>query len=122
MCYRASSVATLTFRIWRFGFRIDGILSASEYNEAMKTLERPVLDRVIDPLSRILTPEVAQRLVRFRFDQKAQAQIDKLARKCNEGRLSEAERNEYEAYVYAIDFISILQAKARAFLKRRAAS
>ncbi len=88
----------------------------------MKTLERPVLDRVIDPLSRILTPEVAQRLVRFRFDQKAQAQIDKLARKCNEGRLSEGERNEYEAYVYAIDFIAILQAKARAFLKRRAAS
>jgi len=92
------------------------------YNEAMRTLERPVLDRVIDPLSRILTPEVAERLVHFRFDRKAQSQIDKLARKCNEGRLSEAERNEYEAYVYAIDFIAILQAKARAFLKRCAAS
>jgi hypothetical protein len=92
------------------------------YNSRMKTLERPVLDRVIDPLSRILTPEVAQRLVRFRFDQKAQARIDKLARKCNEGQLSEGERSEYEAYVYAIDFIAILQAKARAFLKRSARS
>jgi hypothetical protein len=88
----------------------------------MKTLDTPILDRLLDPLGRILTPEVAQRLVRLRFDQKAQAHIDRLARKCNEGKLTEAERNEYEIYVYAIDFIAILQAKARAFLKQSPAS
>jgi hypothetical protein len=44
----------------------------------------------------------------------AQARIDKLARKCNEGKLTDAERSEYETYVYVIDFIAILQAKARA--------
>jgi hypothetical protein len=88
----------------------------------MKTLDAPVLDRLLDPLGRILTPEVAQRLVRLRFDQKAQARIDRLARKCNEGKLTEAERGEYETYVYTIDFIAILQAKARALLKRSAAS
>jgi hypothetical protein len=93
-------------------------VSKRGYNRHMKTLERPVLDKVIDPLTSILTPEVAHRLVSFRFDQKTQMKIDKLARKCNEGRLSEAERTEYEAYVYAIDFIAILQAKARAFLKK----
>ena len=85
----------------------------------MKTLEHPVLDKLLDPLGRILlTPEAARKLVSFRFDAKSQARIDKLARKCNEGLLSDIERREYETYVYAIDFISIFQAKARALLKR----
>jgi hypothetical protein len=88
----------------------------------MKTLVAPVLDRLLDPLGRILTPEVARKLVNLRFDSKAQAAIDKLARKCNEGDLSDDERREYETYVCAIDFIAILQAKARALLKRSADS
>jgi hypothetical protein len=86
----------------------------------MKTLDEPVLGRLFDPLARILTPEVARKLVRLRFDAKAQAHIDKLARKCNEGELSDDERREYETYVHAIDFIAILQAKARALLKHSA--
>ena len=83
----------------------------------MKTIDGPVLGRIIDPLARILAPEVARKLVRLRFDAKTQSEIDKLAHKCNEGELSEDERREYETYVHAIDFIAILQAKARRFLK-----
>jgi hypothetical protein len=86
----------------------------------MKTLDPPVLDRMLDSLGRILTPEVARKLVKFRFDAKSQTHISKLARKCNEGKLSTDERREYETYIYAIDFIAILQAKARALLKRSA--
>jgi hypothetical protein len=84
----------------------------------MKTLDVPVLNRLLDPLGRILTPEVARKLVKLRFDSIAQARIDKLARKCNDGVLTDSERREYETYVYAIDFIAILQAKARALLRR----
>ena len=84
----------------------------------MRTLDVPVLDRLLDPVGRILTPDVARDLVKLRFDRKAQARIDKLARKCNQGKLTDIERSEYETYVYAIDFIAILQAKARALLKR----
>jgi hypothetical protein len=84
----------------------------------MKSLDAPVLDRLLEPLGRILTPEVAAKLVKLRFDAKAQARIDKLARKCNEGELTDDERREYETYVHAIDFIAILQAKARSLLKR----
>jgi hypothetical protein len=88
----------------------------------MKALDTPVLDRLLDPLTGILTPQVARKLVKLRFDSIAQAKIDKLARKCNEGELTDSERREYETYVHAIDFIAILQAKARALLKRSADS
>ena len=84
----------------------------------MKTLDTPVLERLLDPIGRILTTEFARKLVNLRFDPEVQGHIAKLARKCNEGKLTEAERREYEACVSTIDFIAILQAKARAVLKR----
>jgi hypothetical protein len=84
----------------------------------MKSLDASVLDQLLDPVGRLLPPEVARKFVHHRFDSKAQAHIDKLARKCNEGRLTDDERREYETYVHAIDFLAILQAKARALLRR----
>jgi hypothetical protein len=88
------------------------------YSKAMKTSDVPLLHRLFDPVGRILTPDVARKLVNVRFDRKAQARIAKLARKCNEGKLTTAERGEYETYVNAIDFIAILQAKARVLLEQ----
>jgi hypothetical protein len=88
----------------------------------MKAHAATLLNRLLDALSRILTPEVAKRLVRLRFDRKTRADIDRLARKCNDGRLTDAERRECETYVYALDIISILRAKARAHLKDFVAS
>lgn len=87
------------------------------YNAAMKTLDTSLLD----PVGDILTPEVARKLVGLRFDRKVRAEIDRLARKCDAGELSDHERRAYETYVDAIDFIAILQAKARALLRRTAA-
>jgi hypothetical protein len=87
----------------------------------MKSPDTPVLDRLLDPLGRMLTPEVARNLVNLRFDRKTQTRIERLARRCNEGCLSEEESREYETYIHAMDFIAILQAKARALLKRSAA-
>ena len=48
-----------------------------------------------------------------------QARIDELADRCSEGVLTDNERAEYEAYVDAIDVISILQAQARSVLARQ---
>ncbi len=90
------------------------------YNAAMKTLAGPTLEHLLDPIARILTPAVARKLVKVRFDPAIQAKIDRLAQKCNDGELSESERREYESYVHAIDFIAVLQTKARALLKRSA--
>ena len=84
----------------------------------MKTLDMPVLNRLLDPVGQLLSPEVARRLVDYRFDAKSQTRIDKLARKCNEGQLTHGERCEYETYVQTLDFIAILQSKARSLLKQ----
>ena len=76
------------------------------------------LDRLLEPVGRCLTPEVARKIVELRADPELQAHIDELADKSTEGRLSEEERAQYETIVRAIDFIAVLQAKARAALNR----
>ncbi len=90
------------------------------YNSNMGTAT--VLDRIFDPLQDVLTPESARRLVAWRADEATQRRLDELGDKCNEGTLTADEREEYEAYVQAIDFIGILQAKARALLQRNGSS
>ena len=82
------------------------------------TLESP-LERLLDPVARCFTPEVAQRLADIRPDPRTQARIDELAEKANEGTLAPAEQAEYQGYVEAIDIVSILQAKARRLLAAR---
>jgi hypothetical protein len=74
------------------------------------------LARILDPAGRCLTPEVARALVGLRADAETQARIEELAERCTEGTLTVAEREEYETYVSAIDFLTVLQAKARAVL------
>ncbi|GMV95885.1 MAG: hypothetical protein AMXMBFR83_02540 [Phycisphaerae bacterium] len=75
-----------------------------------------VLERMLDPVSQILTPDVARRLLALRADPIAQQRIEELADKCTEGQLSDEERAEYESYVSAVNVLSVLQAKARALL------
>ena len=77
-----------------------------------------VLDRFLDRFTECLTPEVARRVADLRPDAATQARIDELREKANEGKLSEAERAEYEEFVESIDIIGILKAKARAFLAK----
>jgi hypothetical protein len=81
-----------------------------------------VFDEMIEPLTRVFTRDVAQALINLRASPTAQARIADLAEKCNEGLLTPAERAEYESYVHAVDLISVLQAKARLWLKSQAAS
>ena len=48
-----------------------------------------LLDRLLEPVTSCLSPDVAQRLVSLRADAKTQARIDKLAESANEGELSD---------------------------------
>ena len=78
-----------------------------------------VLAQLLEPVSQMMPVEFARQLAAMRATPDIQARIDDLAEKCNEGELSEEERAEYEAYVEAIDVISILQAKARSVVARQ---
>lgn len=75
-----------------------------------------ILDRLLEPVTSCFSPDVARRLVDLRADVKTQARIDKLAELAGEGELSEDERAEYAAYVDAMNFIGVLQARARRIL------
>ena len=78
--------------------------------------DNTALNEVLEPVARCFTPEVARQIADLRADPALQARLDEFAEKCNEGELTEADREQYEAYVEAIDLISILQAKARRIL------
>ena len=60
--------------------------------------------------------ESAEQILALRADAKLQARLEELAEKSTEGALTLDERSEYETYIHAIDFITILQAKARIVL------
>jgi hypothetical protein len=50
-----------------------------------QTREAIALERLLDPVSRCLTPEVARQLIELRADPDLQERIDTLADKCTEG-------------------------------------
>jgi len=62
---------------------------------------------------RIVLPEKAGAILRFRAAPELQARIEELAGKSTEGQLTETERAEYAGYVRANKFIAILQRQAR---------
>jgi hypothetical protein len=80
------------------------------------------LNRLLDPIGKALTPDVARNLVALRADDQAQARMDDLAQRNTEGLLSRDELEEYHALVAAADVIAILQLKAKAILSGNTAA
>ena len=75
------------------------------------------LDRLLEPLAVCLSPDVAAKVAALRADEAMQSRIDYLADRSNEGLLTGEERDEYVGYLHAIDFVAVLQAKARSQLR-----
>ncbi len=86
---------------------------------ATENRSRSILDRLMDPVVRTFTPDVARALVRLRAEPRVQARMDLLARKCNRGDLTPREREEYETSIRFANYLAILQSKARRLLKER---
>jgi hypothetical protein len=61
-----------------------------------------VLSRLLDPVGRCLTADVAQHLVALQVDLAGQARLEELTDKRTEGQLSANERSEYATYVQAL--------------------
>jgi hypothetical protein len=80
----------------------------------MSTTE--ILERALDPFVECLTPEAARKLVALRADSAAQARLDQLADRANEGSLTADERTEYEKFRAVFHMITLLQSKARRLL------
>jgi len=80
----------------------------------MTTIE--YLDRLLEPVTRSLTPEVAQRFADLKPDAQLQDHVDQLAKKANDGTITPAEDADYKALIDAADLVALLQLKARRFL------
>jgi hypothetical protein len=65
------------------------------------------------PIFSILTPDQTKRLAELEADPQLAARAAELAVKANEGGLSAADREEYEAYIEANNLLAVLQAEAR---------
>lgn len=72
---------------------------------------------VINPEEHDMTPEEANAILRWSFNEEARLRMENLATENGQGTLTEAEREELEAYVNVGQVIAILQAKARLSLK-----
>jgi hypothetical protein len=83
----------------------------------METTLTSTLDRLLDPVSRCLTPEVAKAIVDLRADPSFQRRLDELADKNTAGQLTADERAEYDVYLAAITAVTVLQSKSRTLLK-----
>ena len=77
------------------------------------TAEIDAFERRVGPVLRIVLPEKAEAILRFRAAPELQARIEELAGKSTEGQLTETERAEYVGYVRANKFIVTLQRQAR---------
>ena len=80
------------------------------------TIDAAAFDRATEPVLRILSRDQVMKIIDFHGDEELQQRIEELARKSNEGELTEAERAEYEGYAQGNKFVALLQAKARRLL------
>ena len=79
-------------------------------------IDTAAFDRATEPVLKILSREQAREILDFHGDDELQQRIAELARKANEGELTEEERAEYGGYAQGNKFVAVLQAKARRLL------
>lgn len=78
--------------------------------------ETTALERLLRPLSRTLTVELARALVSVQADAETQARYDQLTAQRTTGTLTPAEQAELESIVRANTLLGILKAEAQGFL------
>ena len=74
------------------------------------------LDRLIEPFAECLTTAAAQKIVALKADAALQNEVDQLADKANQGLLTPVEQAQYDRYLAAFHFVTIMQARARRLL------
>ena len=92
------------------------MLSFVDLERYNRIMNANLLDQIIEPFAECLTQEAARKIVAIRADEELQHRVDALANKANAGTLTESEQSEYDRYVAAFHFVTILQARARRFI------
>lgn len=77
-----------------------------------------ILERLLDPTSGTLSAKTAQEVLDLTFPESDQQRLEELAEKSTAGTLTAEEAKEYDGYIEAADFLSLLQSKARLSLKQ----
>ena len=75
-----------------------------------------LIDRIVEPLDRTITAEVARWLVGLHADEDLQSRFDELANLSTEGQISPEQLAEYDEYLLLAQFVATLQSRARAIL------
>ncbi len=78
------------------------------------------LDRYLEPMTTVFTPQLAMKIVDLRPDAEVVARVEELGTKSDAGTLTEEERDEYRSLADAGTVIALLKAKARRFLTQHA--
>lgn len=76
-----------------------------------------LLERMVDPIGKALTPDAARAILAVRADDETQDRIDRLADRCTEGSLNPEERAEYQEFVSLFNLLALLQSRARSVLQ-----
>ena len=71
------------------------------------------LHQLFDSVGNCLSLEAASKLLKLRVTDELQSQLDSWATRNSEGVLEAEERQQYEAILRALNFVAVLQAKAR---------
>jgi hypothetical protein len=86
----------------------------------MKTISlHDSLDRVLGPLQRTMPAEFQEKLANYQVDAGFQKQLDRLARKNTEGKLTATEKRQFRHHLSALKVMTILRAQARRQLADR---
>ena len=72
-----------------------------------------LLDRVLDPVAEAFSADVAHRLVHLQLDPDVRDELERWREGAADGSLTGEEQERYRRFVEVLDFIGILQAKAR---------
>lgn len=81
-----------------------------------------ILQRLVESQRGELSPPAAEAVLQLQLADSDQARMNELASKSNDGVLTSAEADEYDAYIAAADWLSLWKAKARLALKHHSSA
>jgi hypothetical protein len=93
-----------------------------DVKQARTVTEAEILNEVVGPGQRELTPEAAKSILSLKFSRAATTRIRSLLRENNRGTISPEARMELEKYLRVGQLLDLLHAKARLTTEARKAA